>query len=130
MKKLSLLLIFILISFNSFGDWKLHDSSVKGTTFHLHLESITKDENYVYFWYLKSYLIPNKFGDFSSKVKVKGDCINIRLKYLTYIWYKEPMGKGIGERSDKESTWEYQPIDSVGEGLLKEVCKTELITKN
>lgn len=130
MKKLSLLLIFILISFNSFGDWKFHGSSVKGATFHLHSESITKDENYVYFWYMKSYLIPNKFGDFSSKVRVKGDCINNRLKYLTHIWYKEPMGKGIGERSDKEGIWEYLPIDSVGKELLEDVCKTELLTKN
>lgn len=130
MKKPILLLIFILLSFNSYGDWKFHTSSIKGDTFHLHLESITKDEGYVYFWYLKSYLIPNKFGDFSSKVKVKGDCINNRFKYLTYVWYKEPMGKGLGERSDKESAWEHLPTESVGVRLLEDVCKIALLVKN
>ena len=66
--------------------------------------------------------MPNKFGDFSSKVHVLGDCSNNRLKYLKYVWYKEPMGKGLGERSDKESEWEIPPLESVGRGLLDDVC--------
>ena len=73
---------------------------------------------------MKSYLMPNKFGDFSSKVYAQGDCSNNRLKYLTYVWYKEPMGKGLGERSDKESQWEYPASDSVGIDLLYVVCNS------
>tara|TARA_B110000008_G_C16961142_1_gene560197 strand:- start:1994 stop:2362 length:369 start_codon:yes stop_codon:yes gene_type:complete len=119
-----LLLFSILISFNSFGEWKFHSSSLRGDTFHLHADTITKDERYVYYWYLKSYLIPNKYGDFSAKVKVKGDCSNNKLKYLTYVWYKEPMGKGLGERSDKASEWEYPTAASVGAEMLIEVCKS------
>ena len=117
-------LFLILISLNSFGEWKFHSSSVKGETFYLHTDTITRDEDYVYFWYLKNYLIPSKFGDLSSKVKVKGDCNNNRLKYLTYIWYKEPMGKGLGERSDTESEWENQTTNSVGTELLNDACNS------
>jgi len=117
-------LFLILISLNSFGEWKFHSSSVKGETFYLHTDTITRDEDYVYFWYLKNYLIPSKFGDFSSKVKVKGDCNNNRLKYLTYVWYKEPMGKGLGERSDTESEWENQTTNSVGTELLNDACNS------
>ena len=122
MKKLFIVVFSLLISFNSHGEWIFHSSSVKGDTFHLHTNSISKSDHYVYFWYLKSYLLPNKFGDFSSKVKVKGDCKNNRLKYLTYVWYKNPMGKGSGERSDTESEWENPPPESVGRGLLDHAC--------
>jgi len=117
-------LFLILIALNSFGEWKFHSTSVKGEIFYLHTDTITRDEDYVYFWYLKNYLIPSKFGDLSSKVKVKGDCNNNRLKYLTYIWYKEPMGKGLGERSDTESEWENQTTNSVGTELLNDACNS------
>jgi len=123
LKKL-ILSFLIIISFNSNGDWKFHNSSLKGERFYLHLDSIKKDDSYVYFWYMKSYLIPNKFGDFSSKVFTQGDCENNRLKYLIYVWYKEPMGQGLGERSDKESEWEYPTSDSIGIDLLHEACKS------
>ena len=122
MRKTIRFLILILISFNSYGEWEFHSSSLQGDTFHLHKDSITKDEKYVYFWYLKSYIMPNKFGDFSSKVHVQGDCNNNRLKYLVYVWYKEPMGKGLGERSDQASVWEYPTSESVGVDLLRDVC--------
>ena len=66
--------------------------------------------------------MPNKFGDFSSKVYVQGDCNNNQLKYLIHVWYKEPMGKGLGERSDEESEWEHPTSESVGRVLLYDVC--------
>lgn len=89
------------------------------------MSSITHDEKYVNFWYLKSYLVPSKYGDFSAKVNVKGDCSKIRLKYLAHVWYEEPMGKGLGERSNKESEWEHPTPDSIGIDLLHEACNTE-----
>jgi len=113
-----------MLSFNSYGDWKFHSSSLEGDTFHLHTDSIKQDDRYVYFWYLKSYLMPNKFGDFSSKVHAQGDCSNNRLKYLTYVWYKQPLGKGLGERSDEESEWEYPTPESIGIDLLNDACNS------
>ena len=124
MKKILVFLIFLSISFNVYSQWKFHSSSLKGETFYLHIDSIKSDDSYVYFWYLKNYLMPNKFGDFSSKVYVQGDCNNIRLKYLIYIWYSQPMGKGLGERSDEASEWEYPTSESVGIELLEEACKS------
>ena len=124
MKKPLLQLLILMISYNSYAEWRFHSSSLEGDTFHLHSDSIKNDELYVYFWYMKSYLMPNKFGDFSSKVYVQGDCSNNRLKYLTYVWYKEPMGKGLGERSDEESEWEYPTSESVGIDLLHDVCNS------
>ena len=84
--------------------------------------SITHDEKYVNFWYLKSYLIPNKFGDFSAVVNVKGDCVSLKLKYLVHVWYPEPMGKGLGQQSNAESEWESPAPDSVGIDLLRDAC--------
>ena len=122
-----LFLFLLFISFNSYAEWKFHSSSLQGDTFHIHTETITKDERYVYFWYMKSYLMPNKFGDFSSKVHVQGDCSNNRLKYLTYVWYKEPMGKGLGEWSDEPSDWEYPASESVGKALLNDTCNSSIV---
>ena len=124
MNKLFVFLVSLLISFNSYGEWRFHSSSLQGERFHIRTDTIIKDERYVYFWYLKSYLMPNKFGDFSSKVNVQGDCSNNRLKYLSYVWYKEPMGKGPGERSEEESEWEYPTSESVGIDLLNYACNS------
>ena len=88
MKKLLILLFSFLISSNSYGDWVFHSSSLDGDTFYLHSDSIKQNNGYVYFWYLKSYLMPNKFGDMSAKVNVQRDCRKNRLKYLSYVWYQ------------------------------------------
>ena len=124
MNKFFVFLVSLLISFNSYGEWRFHSSSLQGERFHIRTDTIIKDERYVYFWYLKSYLMPNKFGDFSSKVNVQGDCSNNRLKYLSYVWYKEPMGKGPGQRSEEESEWEYPTSESVGIDLLHYACNS------
>jgi hypothetical protein len=117
-----IIILSILCSLKSYGDWDFHSSSLQGETFFLQLNTVKKENDNVYFWYLKNYLMPNKFGDLSSIVYVKGDCSLNRLKYLSYIWFKEPMGKGAGERSNKESEWEYPASDSVGIDLLNDAC--------
>ena len=122
MSKLFVVLIFLMFSFKSYGEWEFHSSSLEGARFYLHTPSINYEEGYVYFWYLKSYLMPNEFGDFSSKVFTQGDCLRNRIKHLSYVWYPEPMGKGLGERSDVESKWESPTIDSIGIDLLNDAC--------
>ena len=123
--KIFIIQALLIISFNSYGEWKFHNSSSEGDTFYIHTDSIVNDKQYVNFWYLKSYLVPSKYGDFSAKVNVKGDCSKSRLKYLVHVWYEEPMGKGLGERSNKESEWEYPTPDSIGIDLLHEACNPE-----
>ena len=122
MKKIVVLILSILISFNSYGAWNFNSSSLEGDTFYLHDDSIKLENGYIYFWYLKNYLMPNKFGDMSSKVYVKGDCSKNRIKYLSYVWYPLPMGNGQGEISNKESEWEYPTPTSNGIDLLNEAC--------
>jgi hypothetical protein len=121
MKQIPILLFSLLISINSYGAWEFHSSSLEGDKFYIYLD-LKQDNKFVYFWYLKSYLMPNKFGDMSAKVKIKGDCSKNRLKYLSYVWYSEPMGKGKGERSNEESKWEYPTPESTGFDLLKVAC--------
>ena len=125
MKKL-IIKILLIISLNTHAEWKFHNSSSQGDSFYIHMSSITHDEKYVNFWYLKSYLIPNKFGDFSAVVNVKGDCVSLKLKYLVHVWYPEPMGKGLGQQSNSESEWESPTTDSVGIDLLSVACNHKL----
>jgi len=121
MKQIPILLFSLLISINSYGAWEFHSSSLEGDKFYINSD-FKHDSEYVYFWYLKSYLMPNKFGDMSAKVNIKGDCSNNRMKYLSYIFYPEPMGKGDSETSSEESKWEYPAPESTGIDLLKVIC--------
>ena len=124
--KLLLITGLLILSFCSYGEWEFHNSSSEGDTFYIHTDSIVNDKQYVNFWYLKSYLIPNKFGDFSAVVNVKGDCVSLKLKYLVHVWYPEPMGKGLGQQSNSESEWESPTTDSVGIDLLSVACNHKL----
>jgi len=121
MKQIYILLFSLLISINSYGAWEFHSSSLEGDKFYINSD-VKQDNGYLYLWYLKSYLMPNKFGDMSAIVNIKGDCRKNRLKYLSYIYYSEPMGKGDGERSSEESEWEYPTSESTGIDLLKVAC--------
>ena len=120
------IILFFLLTFSfslyADGDWEFHSSSLDGDRFYLHIDSIEKHHGYVYFWYLKSYIMPNKFGDMSTKVYTQGDCVKNRLKYLSYVWYQQPMGDGIGEKSNEASEWEFPTPESVGTDLLDDVC--------
>ena len=63
-----IIILSILCSLKSYGDWDFHSSSLQGETFFLQLNTVKKENDNVYFWYLKNYLMPNKFGDLSSIV--------------------------------------------------------------
>ena len=70
--------------------------NVDGRTFYVDFERIRKHGGYVYYWYLRDFLKPEKWGDMSSKLYNQGDCKLFRYKYLSYFFHKEPMGGGVG----------------------------------
>jgi hypothetical protein len=123
MKKLTILLFSILISFNSYGEWTELGKSELGTTHYIDEHSIKKHGGYVYWWHLNDRLKPNKSGDMSIESYYQGDCGVNRFKVLSYIFYKQPMGsRGTGDTITPPDKWTYPTPDSVGGGLLKYVC--------
>jgi len=123
MKKLTILLFSIFISFNSYSEWMKIGENVNGTVLYIDRDKIKEHNDYVYFWRLLDYLKPTKLGDISSKVYIQADCGVNRYKHLSFIFYKQQMGEGEGEQQNPVNTeWQYPPPGSGSESLLDYAC--------
>ena len=117
------LVFTMMFSSTSFAEWTKVGENVSGSAFYLDFERIRKVDGYVYFWYMQNYLKPDKFGDFSAKMYLQGDCKIFRVKYLSFSYHKEPMGRGTGEVNASHSKeWTFPTPDSVIEEILKKSC--------
>ena len=129
MKKLLLLLISLLLSFNSYGEWTKTSEDTDGDSFYIDFQTIKKlDNGNVIFWGMVDNLEGND-GFMSSKMFWEGDCNLSRMKVLSLIQYEEPMGVGESEslgggivELDDIMSWQYLPPDSIGYMNLEEVC--------
>ena len=123
MKKLLLPLFSLMLSFNSYGDWDEVGEDTEGITSYIDTDTIKKHEGYIYYWVMSDYLKPNEYGTFSAKAYIQGDCGVLKIKYLSYIFYKQPKGEGIGATfTPSNSKWEYPTPESSGGVKLNYVC--------
>ena len=122
MKKLTILLFSILISFNSYGKWKSVTANIDGISFYIETDTIKEHGRYVYYWRMSDNLKPDKWGDMSVKMYNQGDCAVNRHKPLSTIFYKQPMGGGNGEAFNPAEEWVYPSPGSVGIFLLNYAC--------
>ena len=126
MKKLLLLLFSLILSFNSYGEWTKTNEGLDGGSYYIDFQTVNKlDNGYVVFWSMADVDVNNN-GNMSSKIYFQGDCNLSRMKILSMIQYKEPMGLGESQ-SESESEvelagWEYLPPDSIGLDILETVC--------
>jgi hypothetical protein len=67
MKKLLVLLFSIIISFNSYGEWKYITSNTLGDYYYVDYSFIKESNGDLYFWYLNDYLEPTPYGRLSAK---------------------------------------------------------------
>jgi len=131
MKKLSIFLLTIFISFQSFGNGLyLVDTSKKdGTSYYIETHTIKVHNGEVYFWRINDYLRPNPTGSLSQKIYSVGDCQLYRTSLLTIIEYGEPMGRGIGDPWNVGIKWTY-PVSGSGsimDKILDNVCAIEFL---
>jgi hypothetical protein len=122
MKKLTILLFSILISFSSYGKWMKFVENNTGDTHYLEMNTVKEHGGYVYYWDLIDYLKPSRSGMMSAKVYHQGDCGISRYKALSFFSYKQPMGGGSGKTSPPSPEWRYLSPDSNGGVKLKWVC--------
>ncbi len=126
MKKLLLiltLLFSVMFSSLSYAEWTYITKNTYGDEYYLDFETIRKNDGYVYYWYLSNYLEPSEMGNFSATMYHKGDCKLFRFKYLSYIFYKGPMGKGTENITEHvNNNWIYPSPDSVISAILENVC--------
>ena len=126
MKKL--IFIFILLSTTamfsapSYSEWTKVSENVDGDVYYVDFERKRNHDGYLYYWQLTDYIKPTEYGDLSSKIYVQGDCKLFRYKYLSYSFYKEPMGGGTGRVDNVPDTNWQSPSYSNIELALKSVC--------
>jgi hypothetical protein len=121
MKKLTILLFSILISFNSYGEWtNVFESD--GTTYYIDKDSFKKNNENVYWWEMKSLSKPIANIQSITLFK-KGECGIHRFKVLAANGYKRTMAKGSKESIDPPSKWSYpEPLSVYSLGLTA-ACK-------
>ena len=127
MKSLNILIALIffgMFSSSSYAGWKTMDETVNGDILYVDFERIQKNDGYVYFWYLSDYLKPDKYGQFSDKMYIQGDCKLFRYKVLSDSFYKKPMGRGdiLSGSNVPDKEWRYPSLNSMNEVILKTVC--------
>ena len=114
----------VIFSSASFAEWTKVTSSVKGDTFYVDYKRIRQHDGYVSYWMLSDFLVPTKWGDFSTETYKQGDCKSFRFRNLRFIQYKHKMGQGLGDvYIPKNIKWNYPRPDSLNESILKIVCK-------
>jgi hypothetical protein len=129
MKKLLLIstLLFSTLMFStpSHAEWTKVSRGEDGVISYVDFERIRKHGGYVYFWKLTDYLKLTGQVYLSDKFYTQGDCKVFRLKVLSVVFHKEPMGNGpdnVVEPKGKHAIWVYPSPNSVFEQILESVC--------
>jgi hypothetical protein len=134
MKKIILILLFSTVMFSSpswaewfsstsDAEWTKVNKDVDGNTNYVDFEKIRQKDGYVYWWILSDILKPTLQGNLSSKTYNQGDCKLFRVKYLSWIFYRKPMGGGTGNSGGPKSPqWDYPDPNSVMGNILRIVC--------
>ena len=118
MKKLFLLLISLLLSFNSYGEWTKLFTDEDGTTWHINIETIKERDGSVYLWQMNS----SKEG--SSTMLSENDCDLVRTKFIQMYDYDEPMLEGDSTLVPTDGTeWMFLPPETIGEFILQFACE-------
>jgi hypothetical protein len=113
----------VMFSSSSYAEWTKVSTDANGRFYYVDFERIRKHGGYVYYWYLIDYLVPDEWGDLSSKVYARGDCRMLRFKGLSFAHHTQPMGKDAGEtNSPGNPPWTYPPPETSAEHALKSVC--------
>ena len=126
MKKLLVLLFSLLISFNSFGEWRLVTIGDNvGNKFYIDFDSVNKKNGYVYYWNLIDLVKPDDWGDLSAKILYEVDCnLPYKERGISYNYYKAPMGQGSPSATDNIiNDWRYATPGSVREQTIESVCE-------
>jgi hypothetical protein len=123
MKKLTVLLFSILISFNSYGEWVKFDED-NDATWYIDYDAIKKNNGYIYYWELQSNFKPLGHGVQSFQIYHQGDCRVHRFKDLTFTEYKQAMGRGESTNHPPgRDEWVYPRPGSFYGEMLEAACK-------
>ena len=107
-----------------FAGWTEVVTGVTGDTYYIDYDTVKENNGYVYYWELQDRLKPTETGMLSAKVLREVDCdIPRKFKYLSWIFYKQPMGGGSGDTETASSDeWNYPSPNTVAETMINAAC--------
>ena len=117
MKKLSLILLSLLLSVNSYGEWIQVPTNEKGGTF-IDFDNLQlRTDGYVYWWMMVSDSSSSQKGYIQTNCKTKA--INV----LQLDSYDEPMGAGDLSTTNPDEGWLYVAPDKGIYRFIRVVCE-------
>ena len=121
MKKLLLILFSLMLTFNSYGEWKSFGETPYGT-WYVQTDSIEESDGYVYYELLRDFPKVDKYGFLSNKILAKGDCELNQANGISGFMSTTPMGNGPGETMSVPDKWTQLDASSEHGQILKWVC--------
>jgi hypothetical protein len=122
MKKLTILLFSILISFNSYGEWTEVAENTTGDSFYIDNNTIKKHNGYTYYWELTNFKEPIGGKYFSTKSYVKMNCELGKRLFIQIYFYNKPMGNDYDSSYTPDEVWDYIPPGSTYSAVSRHVC--------
>ena len=119
MKKLTILLFSILISFSSYGEWVQVSKSISGAITFINIDKIKENNGYIYYWSLKNYA---DGSNESAKGYRQADCSVNRYKDLVIYFYSSPMGVGDSSKFTPPDEWTYVIPNTVDDTMMTYIC--------
>ena len=117
MKKLSLILLSLLLSFNSYGEWIQVPTNEKGGTF-IDFDNLQlRTDGYVYWWMMVS------DSSSSQTAYIQTDCKTKAVNVLQLDSYDEPMGAGDLTSTKPDEGWLYVSPDKGIYRFIRVVCE-------
>jgi hypothetical protein len=126
MKKFLLVIIFLMITFNSYAqsNWVYVTSSSIDDDVFVDRGSIQTQGDSITFWSRMNYKQRDEFGDLSSKVQFTINCRTREVIMRFSMFYDDIDNGGKLRKSNKTSdSWSPIAPDTVFWGLYKFVCK-------
>ena len=120
LKKLIVLLFFLLLSFNTYAVWTeipiIEDDSIEQGF--IDFDNLKrKNDGYVYWWMMTSR------SDSSEKIYLRTDCEGERMNPLQADFHDKPLGKGESTSIQSSEGWTYPAPDTAMYRFLGVVCE-------
>ena len=128
MKKLLLSLLTILITTNSYAEWKFYDTSKTGGKHYYDNSSIKQNGDKVKVMHYANFSQDNELSKItkmaSTRILYEIDCVNKSREILEFKAFSKTDLKGdMTDVMKPKPEIENIVPDSIGEGLMKVVCK-------
>ena len=121
MKTKLLTISLLLFSSQVFAGWTQIAENVEGTIFYLDFDRIKKHNGYTYYYMLGDYLTP-QVGDLSVQYYRQVDCKSYRYREISFVFYKQSMGKGASKEDNKMGDWKTSSKNTINYIASEIIC--------